>query len=139
MSVTAPLGFRAAGVAAGLKASGARDVAVVINDGPSRAAAGVFTANRVKAAPVLWTQQVLKGGRALAQRCATHFMASLAGASLASGGVSSAPGHRNGAWGALCGVRPGACGVPTPLQDTLRRVTALPPEQTGPRSPAGRA
>ena len=63
MSVTAPLGFRAAGVAAGLKPSGARDVAVVINDGPSRAAAGVFTANRVKAAPVLWTQQVLGGGR----------------------------------------------------------------------------
>ena len=50
-------------MAAGLKPSGARDVAVVINDGPSRAAAGVFTANRVKAAPVLWTQQVLRGGR----------------------------------------------------------------------------
>ncbi len=63
MSVTAPLGFRAAGVAAGLKPSGARDVAVVINDGPSRAAAAVFTANRVKAAPVLWTQQVVRGGR----------------------------------------------------------------------------
>ena len=63
MSVTAPQGFRAAGVAAGLKPSGARDVAAVINDGPSRAAAGVFTANRVKAAPVLWTQQVLRGGR----------------------------------------------------------------------------
>ena len=63
MSVTAPLGFRAAGVAAGLKASGERDVAVVINDGPSRAAAAVFTSNRVKAAPVLWTQQVLRGGR----------------------------------------------------------------------------
>jgi glutamate N-acetyltransferase/amino-acid N-acetyltransferase len=63
MSVTAPLGFRAAGVAAGLKEPGARDVAVVINDGPSRAAAGVFTANRVKAAPVLWTQQVVRGGR----------------------------------------------------------------------------
>jgi glutamate N-acetyltransferase / amino-acid N-acetyltransferase len=63
MSVTAPLGFRAAGVAAGLKASGERDVAVVLNDGPSRAAAGVFTSNRVKAAPVLWTQQVLRGGR----------------------------------------------------------------------------
>ena len=63
MSVTAPLGFRAAGVAAGLKASGERDVAVVLNDGPSRAAAGVFTRNRVKAAPVLWTQQVLRGGR----------------------------------------------------------------------------
>jgi glutamate N-acetyltransferase/amino-acid N-acetyltransferase len=63
MSVTAPQGFRAAGVAAGLKSSGARDVAVVINDGPSRAAAAVFTANRVKAAPVLWTQQVVRGGR----------------------------------------------------------------------------
>ena len=63
MSVTAPLGFRAAGVAAGLKPSGARDVAVVVNDGPSRAAAAVFTANRVKAAPVLWTQQVVRGGR----------------------------------------------------------------------------
>jgi len=63
MSVTAPLGFRAAGVAAGLKSTGERDVAVVLNDGPSRAAAGVFTANRVKAAPVLWTQQVVRGGR----------------------------------------------------------------------------
>jgi glutamate N-acetyltransferase/amino-acid N-acetyltransferase len=63
MSVTAPLGFRAAGVMAGLKSSGERDVAVVVNDGPSRAAAGVFTSNRVKAAPVLWTQQVLRGGR----------------------------------------------------------------------------
>ena len=63
MSVTAPLGFRAAGVVAGLKASGDRDVAVVINDGPSRAAAATFTSNRVKAAPVLWTQQVTGGGR----------------------------------------------------------------------------
>ena len=52
MTVTAPGGFRAAGVAAGIKASGGADVAVVINDGPSRAAAGVFTSNRVKAAPV---------------------------------------------------------------------------------------
>jgi glutamate N-acetyltransferase / amino-acid N-acetyltransferase len=63
VSVTAPLGFRAAGVVAGLKDSGRRDVAVVVNDGPSRAAAGVFTRNRVKAAPVLWTEQVIRGGR----------------------------------------------------------------------------
>jgi glutamate N-acetyltransferase / amino-acid N-acetyltransferase len=63
MSVTAPLGFRAAGVVAGLKQSGERDVAVVINDGPSRAAAAVFTANRVQAAPVTWTRQVVSGGR----------------------------------------------------------------------------
>jgi glutamate N-acetyltransferase / amino-acid N-acetyltransferase len=61
MTVTAPLGFRAAGVAAGIKDSGDPDVAVVINDGPGAAAAGVFTANRVKAAPVLWSQQVLAG------------------------------------------------------------------------------
>jgi len=62
MSVTAPQGFRAAGVAAGIKESGNADVAVVINDGPSAAAAGVFTSNRVKAAPVRWSQQVLAGG-----------------------------------------------------------------------------
>ncbi|WP_371779066.1 bifunctional glutamate N-acetyltransferase/amino-acid acetyltransferase ArgJ [Streptosporangium subroseum] len=63
MSVTAPLGFRAAGVDAGIKSGVARDLALLVNDGPSRAAAGVFTANRVKAAPVLWSQQVLAGGR----------------------------------------------------------------------------
>jgi len=63
MSVTAPLGFRAAGVTAGLKPSGYRDVAVVINDGPSRAAAAVFTTNRVQAAPVKWSRQVASGGR----------------------------------------------------------------------------
>jgi glutamate N-acetyltransferase/amino-acid N-acetyltransferase len=63
VSVTAPLGFRAAGVVAGLKTSGERDVAVVINDGPSRAAAAVFTANRVQAAPVIWSRQVASGGR----------------------------------------------------------------------------
>ena len=63
MSVTAPLGFRAAGVAAGLKPSGRPDVAVVLNDGPSRSAAAVFTSNRVQAAPVTWTRQVVKGGR----------------------------------------------------------------------------
>ncbi len=63
MSVTGPLGFRAAGVAAGIKASGHPDVAVVINEGPVKAAAGVFTSNRVKAAPVRWSQRVLAGGQ----------------------------------------------------------------------------
>ena len=63
MSVTAAQGFRAAGVAAGLKASGGLDVALVVNDGPDDVAAGVFTSNRVKAAPVLWTQQVIADGR----------------------------------------------------------------------------
>jgi glutamate N-acetyltransferase / amino-acid N-acetyltransferase len=63
LSVTAPLGFRAAGVTAGLKRSGQPDVAVVLNDGPSRAAAAVFTSNRVQAAPVTWSRQVVSGGR----------------------------------------------------------------------------
>jgi glutamate N-acetyltransferase/amino-acid N-acetyltransferase len=63
LSVTAPLGFRAAGVTAGLKQSGQPDVAVVLNDGPSRAAAAVFTSNRVQAAPVTWSRQVVSGGR----------------------------------------------------------------------------
>jgi glutamate N-acetyltransferase/amino-acid N-acetyltransferase len=62
MSVTAALGFRAAGVSAGIKESGARDLALVVNDGPSRTAAAVFTRNRVKAAPVLWSQQAVQAG-----------------------------------------------------------------------------
>jgi glutamate N-acetyltransferase/amino-acid N-acetyltransferase len=62
VTVTHPKGFRASGVAAGLKPSGNPDVALVVNDGPDFTAAGVFTGNRVKAAPVLWSQQVLKGG-----------------------------------------------------------------------------
>ncbi len=61
--VTAPEGFRAAGIAAGIKASGARDLALVFNEGPDYAAAGVLTRNKVKAAPVLWTQQVLTTGQ----------------------------------------------------------------------------
>jgi glutamate N-acetyltransferase/amino-acid N-acetyltransferase len=63
MSVTAAGGFRAAGVPAGIKASGALDLALVVNDGPLQAAAGVFTRNQVKAAPVLWSAQVLTGRR----------------------------------------------------------------------------
>ncbi|MFD4470332.1 bifunctional glutamate N-acetyltransferase/amino-acid acetyltransferase ArgJ [Rhodococcus sp. NPDC058505] len=60
--VTAPAGFRGAGIAAGIKASGRPDLALVFNEGPDTAAAGVFTANKVKAAPVLWSQQVLTSG-----------------------------------------------------------------------------
>ena len=63
MSVTAPAGFRAAGVTAGLKASGRPDLALVVNDGPRRDAAAVFTRNRVEAAPVTWSRVAVADGR----------------------------------------------------------------------------
>jgi glutamate N-acetyltransferase/amino-acid N-acetyltransferase len=62
VSVTCAQGFRAAGVAAGIKNSGNPDLALVVNDGPRFDAAGVFTRNKVKAAPVLWSEQVLATG-----------------------------------------------------------------------------
>lgn len=62
MTVTGPAGFRAAGIASGIKDGGRLDLALVVNDGPGRAAAGMFTTNQIKAAPVLWSRQVLTGG-----------------------------------------------------------------------------
>ncbi|MBI3225171.1 MAG: bifunctional glutamate N-acetyltransferase/amino-acid acetyltransferase ArgJ [Mycolicibacterium cosmeticum] len=61
--VTAPAGFRATGISAGIKASGNLDLALVFNEGPDHGAAGVFTRNQIKAAPVQWSQQVLTTGR----------------------------------------------------------------------------
>lgn len=66
MSITSPKGFRAAGIAAGIKSGGLRDVAVVINEGPQQVAAGVFTSNRFQAAPVIWSQEVVEAGRVAA-------------------------------------------------------------------------
>jgi glutamate N-acetyltransferase/amino-acid N-acetyltransferase len=63
VTVTAPKGFSAAGVAAGLKSSGDPDVALVLNTGPDDVAAAVFTTNRFPAAPVIWSRQVLAGQR----------------------------------------------------------------------------
>ena len=62
MTVTHPAGFNAAGVAAGLKSTGAKDLALVVNQGPTYDSASVFTANRCKANPVLWSQEVVKDG-----------------------------------------------------------------------------
>ena len=62
MTVTHPLGFTAAGVAAGLKSTGAEDLALVVNHGPTFDSASVFTSNRCKANPVLWSQEVVKDG-----------------------------------------------------------------------------
>lgn len=61
-SVTTPKGFRAAGIAAGIKASGNRDLALVVNDGPALDAAAVFTSNRIFAAPVAWSRGVTADG-----------------------------------------------------------------------------
>ncbi|HVB27586.1 MAG TPA: bifunctional ornithine acetyltransferase/N-acetylglutamate synthase, partial [Mycobacteriales bacterium] len=63
VTVTAARGFRASGVAAGLKSSGALDVALVVNDGPERTGAAVVTRNRFAAAPVQWTRQAVADGR----------------------------------------------------------------------------
>ncbi|XAS73838.1 bifunctional glutamate N-acetyltransferase/amino-acid acetyltransferase ArgJ [Micrococcaceae bacterium Sec5.1] len=63
MTITAPKGFRASGVKAGIKASGNPDLALVVNDGPQKSAAAVFTSNRVAAAPVHWSRQVVSDGR----------------------------------------------------------------------------
>lgn len=79
--VTAPAGFRAAGIAAGIKASGNLDLALVFSEGPDYHAAGVFTRNQVKAAPVLWTQQVMTTGR-------------LRAVILNSGGANACTGHQ---------------------------------------------
>ncbi len=62
MSVTAPAGFEAAGVAVGLKSSGKPDVAVVVNRGPLKVGAAVFTSNRAKANPILWSEQAVADG-----------------------------------------------------------------------------
>ncbi|MGH3446124.1 MAG: bifunctional glutamate N-acetyltransferase/amino-acid acetyltransferase ArgJ [Nocardioidaceae bacterium] len=66
MSVTHPRGFSAAGVEAGLKSSGGKDFAVIVNEGPSSTAAAVWTSNRCKANPVLWSEQALTDGHARA-------------------------------------------------------------------------
>ena len=66
MSVTFAKGFLASGVASGLKNNGNRDVALVVNSGPSRAAAAVFTSNRCKANPILWSEEAIKDGQAVA-------------------------------------------------------------------------
>lgn len=66
MSITSPRGFRAAGVAAGLKSSGRPDLMLLVNDGPQKSAAAVFTTNRFAAAPVLWSRTVVSNGEAKA-------------------------------------------------------------------------
>ena len=69
MSVTAARGFVAAGVEAGLKASGGLDLALVVNRGPLQNAAAVFTSNRAQANPIIWSQQVIVDGTVARRSC----------------------------------------------------------------------
>lgn len=106
MSVTAAHGFRAAGVAAGLKSSGLLDVALVVNDGPAPAAAGVFTSNRVKAAPVVWSQQVVRDGRVDA------VVLNSGGANACTGPAGFQDTHATAEWAAMAlGISPGDVAV----------------------------
>ena len=66
MTIQTPAGFTASGVSAGIKASGGLDLALIVNHGPRYNAAGVFTTNRISAAPVRWSQTALENGEARA-------------------------------------------------------------------------
>jgi len=66
VTVTTPKGFRSAGIAVGLKSTGKPDLALVVNDGPERASAVVFTSNRAQANPILWSRKVVQNGPAQA-------------------------------------------------------------------------
>ncbi|WKX73381.1 bifunctional glutamate N-acetyltransferase/amino-acid acetyltransferase ArgJ [Streptomyces sp. XD-27] len=134
MSVTAAKGFTASGIAAGIKESGSPDLALVVNNGPRLAAAGVFTSNRVKAAPVLWSEQVLKGGQVSAvvlnsggaNACTgpkgfqdTHATAEKVAESLNTAGCDETGGHSAGEV-AVCST--GLIGVLLPMDKLLRGV-----------------
>jgi glutamate N-acetyltransferase / amino-acid N-acetyltransferase len=102
MSITTPQGFRAAGVTAGLKPSGRPDLAVVVNDGPDHHGAAVFTGNRVEAAPVTWSRQVLVDGRVDA------VVLNSGGANACTGAAGFADTHRSAEYlAAALGVSPG--------------------------------
>ena len=106
MTVTSAKGFVASGIAAGLKASGKPDVALVVNNGPKYAAAGVFTSNRIKAAPVLWSQQVLQVKRT-ESRCLQF-----RGANACTGPDGFADTHKTAEWvAALLGCGAGEVAV----------------------------
>ncbi|HET9021145.1 MAG TPA: bifunctional glutamate N-acetyltransferase/amino-acid acetyltransferase ArgJ [Ornithinibacter sp.] len=102
MSVTTPRGFRAAGVTAGLKASGRPDLALVVNDGPRHDAAAVFTSNRVEAAPVTWSRTAVADGRADA------VVLNSGGANACTGAPGFQDAHRTAEHvGATLGIAPG--------------------------------
>ncbi|KAA0941196.1 bifunctional glutamate N-acetyltransferase/amino-acid acetyltransferase ArgJ [Streptomyces apricus] len=134
MSVTAAQGFTAAGVAAGIKTGGDLDLALVVNLGPRHAAAGVFTANRVKAAPVTWSQQVLAQGgvRAVvlnsggANACTgPRGLQDTAATAAAAGAALGVPAHQ------VAVASTGLIGVPLPMDRLLPGVARAARELSG--------
>lgn len=122
MSVTAAQGFTAAGVTAGLKASGRPDLALVVNEGPDAHAAAVFTSNRFAAAPVIWSRQ------ALADRRLAAVVLNSGGANACTGAAGLADAAQMAAWTAAeigCGASDvavcstGLIGVRLPMDAVL--------------------
>jgi glutamate N-acetyltransferase/amino-acid N-acetyltransferase len=123
-----PKGFRGAAVASGIKKSGL-DLTLIINEGRTKFATGVFTTNQVVAAPVRWTQEILKGR-------------ALDGVLLNSGGANAATGERGAADVnvtaaavakalrnedlklAICST--GMIGIPLPMEKVLAGIEVLP-------------
>jgi glutamate N-acetyltransferase/amino-acid N-acetyltransferase len=64
-TITSPKGFLAGATRAGIKTSGSLDLGILYSEVPC-VAAGLFTTNRIKAAPVLWCHEHIAGGKAQA-------------------------------------------------------------------------
>jgi glutamate N-acetyltransferase/amino-acid N-acetyltransferase len=92
VSVTSAAGFLAGATTAGLKNSGKPDLALVVNTGPDFAAAAVFTSNRVQAAPVVWSREVVKDGQLRA------VILNSGGANACTGPDGFADTHRTAEW-----------------------------------------
>lgn len=101
-----PQGFRGAGVVAGLKSSGARDLTLIINDGPMRFGTAVFTSNQIVAAPVIWSRQVVRDHQVQA------VLLNSGGANACTGPEGFADTHSSAEKvGALLGISSGDVGV----------------------------
>jgi glutamate N-acetyltransferase/amino-acid N-acetyltransferase len=139
MSITSPAGFSAAGIAAGLKSSGKPDLAVVVNNGPDHHGAAVFTGNRVEAAPVTWSRQVVLDGRVDA------VVLNSGGANACTGAAGFADTHRSAehlaaALGVSCGdvvvASTGLIGELLPMDKILAGIDVAVAELSGSGGPA---
>ena len=126
-----PKGFRAGAVAAGLKSSGALDLTIIENQGPEFVGAAVFTTNKVVAAPVTWTKQVVADGTVSA------VLLNSGGANACTGPQGFADTHKSAEHGAdalgissadvaVCST--GLIGEFLPMQKIISGIDAIVPE-----------